>query len=292
MAAGISGVLIEGGGRLVGDLLIQRQIDYLFAYRAPLLFGDAKARPALEGLRTEKLAAGGIRLADVRNEVFGDDVPDPKPGRLSRKVPDRQDRVPSPGMNTFYITTAIDYVNRAPHLGHAYEKVLPMSSPSGGSSATSLFLTGTDEHGQKVQQTAQKQASPAGVRRPDERGFPRAVAQAGRFRTTTSFARPPGAPQAGRPRRPPAAPRPGRIYLGEYRGRTACGRSSSSRRKTGTPTGPGRRSSARSTEFLGAELLLQAEGPPGLACRVPLEERGLHLSHSARNRCSNSSRSR
>jgi diaminohydroxyphosphoribosylaminopyrimidine deaminase/5-amino-6-(5-phosphoribosylamino)uracil reductase len=73
MAAGITGVLIEGGGRLVGDLLIQRQIDYLFAYRAPLLFGDAKARPALEGLRTEKLA-GGIRLADVRNEVFGDDV--------------------------------------------------------------------------------------------------------------------------------------------------------------------------------------------------------------------------
>ena len=27
-------------------------------------------------------------------------------------------------MKSFYITTAIDYVNGAPHLGHAYEKVL------------------------------------------------------------------------------------------------------------------------------------------------------------------------
>ena len=27
-------------------------------------------------------------------------------------------------MKTFYITTAIDYVNGSPHLGHAYEKVL------------------------------------------------------------------------------------------------------------------------------------------------------------------------
>ena len=25
--------------------------------------------------------------------------------------------------NTYYITTAIDYVNAAPHLGHAYEKI-------------------------------------------------------------------------------------------------------------------------------------------------------------------------
>ena len=27
-------------------------------------------------------------------------------------------------MKTFYLTTAIDYVNGSPHLGHAYEKVL------------------------------------------------------------------------------------------------------------------------------------------------------------------------
>lgn len=57
---------------------------------------------------------------------------------------------------SFYITTAIDYANGSPHLGHAYEKVLTdviarhkrlMGKPV-------YFLTGLDEHGQKVQQTA------------------------------------------------------------------------------------------------------------------------------------------
>lgn len=61
-------------------------------------------------------------------------------------------------MKTFYITTAIDYANGPPHLGHAYEKVLTdvvartrrlMGEPV-------HFLTGTDEHGQKVIQTAEK----------------------------------------------------------------------------------------------------------------------------------------
>ncbi|HTY87397.1 MAG TPA: methionine--tRNA ligase [Candidatus Acidoferrum sp.] len=57
----------------------------------------------------------------------------------------------------FYITTAIDYVNGQPHLGHAYEKVvtdvIARSRRSLGEDA--FFLTGLDEHGQKVQQAAQ-----------------------------------------------------------------------------------------------------------------------------------------
>jgi methionyl-tRNA synthetase len=56
----------------------------------------------------------------------------------------------------FYITTAIDYVNGEPHLGHAYEKivadVIARSRRSLGQEV--FFLTGVDEHGQKVQQTA------------------------------------------------------------------------------------------------------------------------------------------
>jgi methionyl-tRNA synthetase len=56
----------------------------------------------------------------------------------------------------FYITTAIDYVNGQPHLGHAYEKiiadVIARSRRSLGQEV--FFLTGLDEHGQKVQQTA------------------------------------------------------------------------------------------------------------------------------------------
>jgi methionyl-tRNA synthetase len=59
----------------------------------------------------------------------------------------------------FYITTAIDYVNGQPHLGHAYEKivtdVIARARRSFGQDV--FFLTGLDEHGQKVQQVALKE---------------------------------------------------------------------------------------------------------------------------------------
>ena len=59
-------------------------------------------------------------------------------------------------MTSFYLTTAIDYANGDPHIGHAYEKI--------GADAIARyhrmrgydvhFLIGMDEHGQKVAQTA------------------------------------------------------------------------------------------------------------------------------------------
>lgn len=56
----------------------------------------------------------------------------------------------------FYITTAIDYVNGQPHLGHAYEKVLAdvIARARRSFGQETFFLTGLDEHGQKVQQAA------------------------------------------------------------------------------------------------------------------------------------------
>jgi methionyl-tRNA synthetase len=61
-------------------------------------------------------------------------------------------------MPSFYITTAIDYVNGSPHLGHAYEKVLTdvIARYRRLMGDNVHFLTGTDEHGQKVQQSARK----------------------------------------------------------------------------------------------------------------------------------------
>ncbi len=58
----------------------------------------------------------------------------------------------------FYITTAIDYVNGAPHLGHAYEKILTdvMARHKRLDGFDVMFLTGTDEHGQKVAKTAEE----------------------------------------------------------------------------------------------------------------------------------------
>lgn len=56
----------------------------------------------------------------------------------------------------FYLTTAIDYVNGAPHLGHAYEKVcadvIARWRRMAGDDV--YYLTGTDEHGVKVQKAA------------------------------------------------------------------------------------------------------------------------------------------
>jgi methionyl-tRNA synthetase len=62
-------------------------------------------------------------------------------------------------MKPFYITTAIDYANGSPHLGHAYEKVLTdvIARFRRQMGAKVHFLTGTDEHGQKVQASARRQ---------------------------------------------------------------------------------------------------------------------------------------
>ena len=60
---------------------------------------------------------------------------------------------------TFFITTAIDYTNAAPHIGHAYEKILAdvLARYHRICGEPVFFLTGVDQHGQKVQQSAQKQ---------------------------------------------------------------------------------------------------------------------------------------
>ena len=65
-------------------------------------------------------------------------------------------------MKPFYITTAIDYVNGAPHLGHAYEKVLAdvIARFRRQMGYRVFFLTGVDEHGQKVQQGARQRGIP------------------------------------------------------------------------------------------------------------------------------------
>jgi methionyl-tRNA synthetase len=63
---------------------------------------------------------------------------------------------------TFFITTAIDYTNSAPHIGHAYEKVLAdvIARYHRLKGENVFFLTGVDQHGQKVQQSAAKAGIP------------------------------------------------------------------------------------------------------------------------------------
>jgi methionyl-tRNA synthetase len=63
---------------------------------------------------------------------------------------------------TFFITTAIDYTNSPPHIGHAYEKVLAdvIARYHRLKGTKVFFLTGVDQHGQKVQQSAAKAGVP------------------------------------------------------------------------------------------------------------------------------------
>jgi methionyl-tRNA synthetase len=80
------------------------------------------------------------------------------PAKLAKPAPSpvKQAAIADRG-NRFYITTAIAYPNGQPHIGHAYEAIatdaLARFARLDGKDV--FFLTGTDEHGQKMIQTAQ-----------------------------------------------------------------------------------------------------------------------------------------
>jgi methionyl-tRNA synthetase len=59
----------------------------------------------------------------------------------------------------FYITTAIPYANGAPHIGHAYERIATdaIARFKRLDGRDVLFVTGMDEHGLKMQQTAARE---------------------------------------------------------------------------------------------------------------------------------------
>ena len=60
--------------------------------------------------------------------------------------------------NKYYITTAIDYVNAEPHIGHAYQKIVAdaLSRWNKLQNKEVYFLTGTDEYGKKIAESAKK----------------------------------------------------------------------------------------------------------------------------------------
>jgi methionyl-tRNA synthetase len=81
-----------------------------------------------------------------------------KPAAVARSKPAPVAKPVVPvARNTYFITTAIAYPNGMPHIGHAYEAIatdaLARFQRLDGKDV--FFLTGTDEHGQKMVQTAQ-----------------------------------------------------------------------------------------------------------------------------------------
>jgi len=61
-------------------------------------------------------------------------------------------------MKNFYITTPIYYVNASPHIGHAYTTIVAdvMARFHRMAGYHAYFLTGTDEHGDKVAEAARE----------------------------------------------------------------------------------------------------------------------------------------
>ena len=59
---------------------------------------------------------------------------------------------------SFYITTPIYYVNASPHIGHAYTTIVAdvLARYHRLSGFRTFFLTGTDEHGDKIVEAARK----------------------------------------------------------------------------------------------------------------------------------------
>ncbi len=70
---GITSVLVEGGGELLGSLFDQRLVDKLVAFVAPKLVGGAEAPGPVGGRGVESLASA-VRLKDVAWERVGDDL--------------------------------------------------------------------------------------------------------------------------------------------------------------------------------------------------------------------------
>ena len=60
--------------------------------------------------------------------------------------------------NTYYLTTPIYYVNDVPHIGHAYTTIIAdtIARYSRLKGIDTFFLTGSDEHGQKIEEAARK----------------------------------------------------------------------------------------------------------------------------------------
>jgi methionyl-tRNA synthetase len=94
----------------------------------------------------------------VKSKVSKSTVLKPKVPPAPKPVAAAQASAPARD-NVFYISTAIAYPNGNPHIGHAYEAisadVLARFARLDGKDV--FFLTGTDEHGQKMVQTAQNE---------------------------------------------------------------------------------------------------------------------------------------
>jgi methionyl-tRNA synthetase len=119
-----------------------------------------KATEATKTISTHKLAPEALSaIKRAAQDAAAALAPARKPAAVPS--PAKPVAAASPD-STFYITTAIAYPNGVPHIGHAYEAIatdaLARFQRLDGKDV--FFLTGTDEHGLKMMQTAEAEKLP------------------------------------------------------------------------------------------------------------------------------------
>ncbi len=123
------------------------------AARRPAKKTSKKAAPTRAGSTKRARSAGNKRSSAGKRTVKATT----KPAAAQRPAPSG-----SSERKSFYITTAIAYPNGVPHIGHAYEAIatdaLARFQRLDGRDV--FFLTGTDEHGLKMVQTAELEKLP------------------------------------------------------------------------------------------------------------------------------------
>jgi hypothetical protein len=114
---------------------------------APAVGGRLRVRGAARKL--EALRKTGLPNAPKMESRL---PPRPFLARTECAHHDRSDSSP----NRFYLTTPIYYVNARPHLGHAYSTIVcdAIARRKRALGIETWFLTGTDEHGQKIERSA------------------------------------------------------------------------------------------------------------------------------------------
>jgi methionyl-tRNA synthetase len=119
----------------------------------------AKKAPKRAKKSSKKIETRKPSAIPKETEVSATKPPPAKPAKARSPKAPRAEK--SPG-NSFYITTAIAYPNGVPHIGHAYEAIatdaLARFQRLDGKDV--FFLTGTDEHGLKMIQTAEAEQLP------------------------------------------------------------------------------------------------------------------------------------
>ena len=192
---------------------------------------------------------------------------------------------------TYSFTTPIYYVNAAPHLGTAYTTVAAdtVARYQRMNGYDVAFVTGMDEHGQKVADTAAaKGMQPAGVVRFDGTRLPRRLEDA-RHHLHRLRAHHRAASCAHRPEVLAGPLRQGLVLQGQLRGLVLCARGDllrrerpgeERRRRVGVPRLP----SPRAEGLRRGELVLQALRVPAAAAQVLRGAPRLHPSRDAPQR--------